>query len=121
MSKLYDRNPIIAALAIFVIVITCPIWTNLAGPSKPQPKKATGQCVADPDYMRKSHPDLLHEWRDLVVREGKRKWNGKHDMSLTKTCLGCHSSKAEFCDECHNYLGVKPRCWKCHVDPKEKN
>ena len=38
-------------------------------------------------------------------------------MSLTNTCLGCHSNKAQFCDQCHNYLEVTPYCWDCHVDP----
>ena len=29
-------------------------------------------------------------------------------MSLTRTCMDCHSNKAEFCDRCHNYLAVRP-------------
>ena len=27
-------------------------------------------------------------------------------MSLSNTCLDCHSNKAEFCDRCHNYASV---------------
>jgi hypothetical protein len=41
-------------------------------------------------------------------------------MSLSNTCLDCHSNKAEFCDRCHNYASVSPYCWDCHIDnPKE--
>jgi hypothetical protein len=41
-------------------------------------------------------------------------------MSLQNTCMQCHPNKAEFCDRCHNYASVKPYCWDCHVEPKEK-
>jgi nitrate/TMAO reductase-like tetraheme cytochrome c subunit len=40
-------------------------------------------------------------------------------MSLSQTCLGCHSNKEKFCDSCHTYSGVKPNCWNCHVVPQE--
>jgi len=32
--------------------------------------------------------------------------------------MNCHKDKAEFCDQCHSYMGVQPRCWDCHVYPK---
>ena len=48
--------------------------------------------------------------------------NGKaYNMSLQNTCMKCHPNKSEFCDKCHNYTSVKPYCWDCHVEPKEKN
>ncbi|MDX1708870.1 MAG: sulfate reduction electron transfer complex DsrMKJOP subunit DsrJ, partial [Desulfobacterales bacterium] len=67
---------------------------------------------------------LLDVWRDAVVREGKRIYvnpAGKEfNMSLSNTCLDCHSNKAEFCDRCHNYASVRPYCWSCHIEnPKE--
>jgi hypothetical protein len=66
--------------------------------------------------------DLLMDWRDEVVRRGNRNFvafNGRtYTISLTGTCMGCHSSKANFCDRCHDYAGVKPYCWDCHIDPK---
>ena len=37
--------------------------------------------------------------------------------SLTLECLSCHSNKDKFCDECHEYLKVKPYCWDCHIIP----
>jgi hypothetical protein len=67
---------------------------------------------------------LLVNWREEVVRRNVRSFtafNGKtYNMSLTGTCLsGCHTNKADFCDRCHNYVGVKgPYCMDCHIDPK---
>ena len=31
-------------------------------------------------------------------------------------CLDCHKNKSNFCDKCHDYMGVKPYCWECHAD-----
>jgi hypothetical protein len=42
----------------------------------------------------------------------------QYDMSLQNTCMKCHQNKAAFCDRCHNYVGVNPSCWGCHVEPK---
>ena len=71
--------------------------------------------------MQAKHMDLLDQWRLEVVREGKRFVEKRPDleMSLTKTCLKCHTSKAQFCDKCHNYAAVAPTCWDCHIIPKE--
>jgi hypothetical protein len=71
--------------------------------------------------MRERHMALLIEWRDAVVRNNVRTYTApdgrRYTISLTKTCLGCHTSKAEFCDRCHAFSGVSPYCWDCHVDP----
>ena len=80
------------------------------------------QCVAPISYMRASHMQLLLQWRRDVVRRGDRKYvafDGKvYDMSLTKTCLGCHN-KEQFCGRCHTYAGVSgPYCWNCHNEPQ---
>jgi hypothetical protein len=126
---MYDGGKIIAGLVVFVGLITFPIWSNLAKGETPvpQPKIVTQEtaCVAPTEYMRASHMALLNQWRDLVVREGNRVYvafDGKeHVMSLTNTCLNCHSNKAEFCDQCHNYLGLSVYCWDCHLVPEESN
>ena len=66
---------------------------------------------------------LVDDWREAVVREGIRSYVGsdgrEYEISLTETCLGCHSNKSEFCDKCHNYVGVRPDCWDCHNVPEE--
>ncbi len=39
--------------------------------------------------------------------------------SLQTTCLDCHDNKSQFCDQCHEYVGLDPYCWDCHIEPKE--
>ena len=91
----------------------------------PEPKIVTQEkrCVESKQVMRDRHMDLVYSWRDQVVREGRRSYvssDGRSfEMSLTKTCLKCHTNRAEFCDKAHDYAGVKPYCWDCHVVPKE--
>ncbi len=129
-KQMYDKGKVIAGLLIFVVLISFPFWYNL-GKAAPAPEpKLTGkaaeagqQCIEDKAYMTPEHMQILNDWRDTVVRDAKRIYvnrSGKEfEMSLTNTCLGCHSEKAEFCDKCHNYASVTPYCWDCHVDPKE--
>jgi hypothetical protein len=41
-------------------------------------------------------------------------------MSLSNTCLDCHSNYTEFCERCHQYASIEPYCWDCHINnPKE--
>ena len=125
---MYDTGKILAGLIIFLALLTSPVWYNAASGRAsyvPEPKIVTGekQCVAPKDYMKANHMDLLNEWRDLVVRGGERiydSFDGKeYIMSLSNTCMDCHSNKSDFCDSCHEYCGVKPYCWDCHVEPEE--
>ncbi len=66
---------------------------------------------------------LIEQWRRLVsgVDEGDKKFgtDKTYYKSLQVTCMDCHSNKSKFCDQCHDYLGVAPYCWDCHVEPKE--
>jgi len=119
-----DTGKIFAGVLIFLALVTFPIWfTGLSGrlgakPNLELPKGET-KCIEATEYMRHWHMDLLNRWRDEVVREGKRIYvaedGTRYEMSLTRTCLGCHTSKEKFCDRCHNYMGVEPYCWDCHV------
>ncbi len=122
-----DRGLIFGGLAIFLAAVTSPVWYNLAAGTAnkgPEPKLPAleKECVAPVGTMRRSHMNMLISWRDQVVRQDKRTFeafNGKkYEMGLTGTCLKCHDDKAAFCDRCHEYAGVKPYCWDCHVDPK---
>jgi len=129
-KKLYDKEQVVAGLVIFAILVTFPFWYNL-GKAAPAPKaeltelaKEAKVCVRPTEYMRTEHMQLLDVWRDTVVREGKRMYineAGKSfNMSLSNTCLDCHSNKDKFCDSCHNYASVDPYCYDCHIDnPKE--
>ncbi|OGQ82256.1 MAG: hypothetical protein A2289_00225 [Deltaproteobacteria bacterium RIFOXYA12_FULL_58_15] len=130
---MYNGGKIIAGIVIFIVLVTFPIWFSFSNESlgkKPEPKKPVGyeHCVEDTAYMKAFHMDLLNNWRDSVVRDGKGLYHSKafkgetYPMSLSDTtvqsCMTCHSSKADFCDQCHNYVGVTPYCWDCHVEPK---
>ena len=124
---MHDAGKIIAGLILFLVLVTSPVWYNAAAgkagfvpaPKAPVDKK---QCIEPKQVIRIVHKNLLTEWRDSVVRMGMRTYlagdTKTYTMSLTRTCVNCHTDKAEFCDQCHNYMGVKPRCWDCHNYPK---
>ena len=121
---MYDAGKILAGLAVFLVLVTAPMWWNLAtgadiqAPELDLPQGQPG-CVLPVGEMRASHMELLDDWRDLVVRDGERvmtTWDGRETRrSLTKTCLGCHTDTEKFCDRCHGYVGVAPNCWDCHL------
>jgi hypothetical protein len=125
---MYDASKIVAGLAVFVVLATSPLWYNAlsaAPPDKPilqQPTNGSTECVEATEYMRANHMDLLDQWRDTVVREDIRTYTSKagkdYTMSLSDTCLDCHSNKEQFCDACHTYSAVTPYCWDCHVIPE---
>jgi len=130
--RIYNAKPIFIGLVIFFGFATFPFWYNggRAAPP-PEPKLDTPviqklekkECVASKDYMRKSHMDLLNKWRTEAVRLANRYYvsaAGKtYPVSLQRGCMKCHSNKTEFCDQCHNYIGLTPYCWDCHIPPKQ--
>ena len=124
---MYDTGKIIPGLVVFAVLMTTPIWYSMAtgGISEvPELQLPAGetQCVEPTEWMRDNHMQLLDEWRNLVVRDGVHTYvagDGKeYTISLTETCLSCHSNKAEFCDTCHEYAGISPNCWECHNVPE---
>ena len=127
--KMYNGGLIKAGLALFLVLATFPLWYNLAlGDSAARPElempdpAVHPNCVAPLEQMRSSHMDLLDDWRDAVVRDGERIYTAddgtKYEMSLTKTCMDCHTNKEKFCDRCHDYMDVAPYCWDCHNAPQ---
>jgi cytochrome c1 len=138
--KIYDGGKIFLGLLVFVAIATFPFTFNMVmgkGTRAPEPKtdtpaiqeyeKVNGkkECVESKEFMRAEHMQLLNEWRDSVVRDYNRGYisNTSHKrftMSLQNGCMQCHSNKKKFCDECHNYMSVKPYCWDCHIAPVEK-
>jgi len=132
---MYNGGKIIVGLIIFVALFTFPFYYNIGKVNaKPEPKIDTPaiqnlppeekHCVQSKPFMRVEHMQLLNQWRDSAVRDGNRVYEGtggkKYYISLQNTCMKCHSNKKEFCDKCHNYMGVTPYCWSCHIAPKEK-
>ena len=127
---MYDATKILAGLIIGLGFFMSPFFYNAGKAAKaPTPEltpkaKEAEKCVLDTNFMRKKHMQLLDDWRHTVVRDGVRYFKAPDDqrylMSLQLTCMECHSNKTKFCDQCHNYLGVNPYCWECHLPPKEK-
>ncbi len=122
---MYDSGKIIAGLALFTVAAAFPVWyTHATGKAgyRPEPVLPEGEtkCVESKEYMLAEHMNMLDEWRDLVVRENQRTYvatdGEEYEMSLTETCLDCHSKKEEFCDRCHDYADEDPYCWDCHVE-----
>ena len=126
-----DKNKIIAGIVIFFVLLTSPFWYNLLAAKTPAPEvvltakaKAAKVCVRDTAWMKANHMQLLDEWRDAVVLKSERIYvspDGKeYNMSLSNTCLDCHSNYTEFCQRCHEYASIEPYCWECHINnPKE--
>ncbi|MBF0623902.1 MAG: hypothetical protein HQL82_03745 [Magnetococcales bacterium] len=71
------------------------------------------KCIQPTDWMRKNHMEFLKQRREVTVREGVR----IRDESLLQ-CQTCHTSRQAFCDRCHQYVGVHPDCFDCHIYPK---
>lgn len=134
--KIYNKGPIFLGIVIFAAMALFPIYNNFGKVNaKPEPKTDTPailewekvhgkkECVEPKAFMKTEHMHILDQWRDSVVRDGNELYlssSGRsHDMSLQNTCMKCHSNKKKFCDECHNYMAVKPYCWDCHIKPKE--
>ncbi len=124
---MYNARYVLIGLAVFAVLFTMPFWANIGRASYtppdlkyPDPAVAK-QCVMPKQWMRAEHMQLLNDWRDAAVRDGNRVFVGQdgkqYQASLTNGCMKCHDDKKEFCDKCHNQLGVSPYCWTCHVEP----
>lgn len=126
-----DKIKVLAGFIIFACIVSVPFWIN-AGKKVDAPEpvlsdiaKKAGVCIEED--MAANHMQILDVFRDTVVRgTGQRIYvnskGEKFGMSLSTgpdSCLGCHVSKADFCDKCHTYASVDPYCWECHIDPKE--
>jgi hypothetical protein len=120
---MYDAPKVIAGIILFLALIFFPVWYNgVTGKAGYVPQLNTGtdekKCIEETAFMKVNHMNLLNAWKDTAVRTGVRTYTARdgksYTMSLTGTCMKCHSKKAEFCDRCHNYAGVKPYCWDCH-------
>ncbi|HZD60659.1 MAG TPA: sulfate reduction electron transfer complex DsrMKJOP subunit DsrJ [Anaerolineae bacterium] len=129
---MYNGGKIIFGIFVFVALAAYPVYNNIGKATvEPEPKIDTPaiqklsekKCVESKEFMKAEHMVLLNKWRDLAVRDGQRVYvasdGQRYTISLQNTCMNCHSNKKEFCDKCHDYAGVKPYCWDCHVAPKE--
>lgn len=116
------------ALALALACATAQA-TGAAESGVPYPAIAGGQgeaCVADTDFMRRNHMDLLKHQRDETMQDGVR----GNPYSL-RECLDCHvvmgadampvtaQDPQHFCRSCHDYAAVKIDCFGCHASRPE--
>jgi hypothetical protein len=126
---MYDRGKIVIGLIIGICLLLFPFFYTFGKAAKAPTPELTAKaqeaktCIEPTAIMKTQHMKILDTWRNEVVRENNRLYTsstGKiYDMSLENTCMSCHSNKTQFCDQCHNYVGVTPFCWNCHLAPKE--
>ncbi len=120
---MYNKKYVIPFIIIFVVGFFMPVWYNaMAGTLGYAPKLQlpSGSCIENAHWMAANHMLLLKDWRNHAVRQGEviyHSSNGKTYYTAIYTCWECHKSRKEFCDKCHNYLGVRPECWDCHWTP----
>jgi len=108
---------------LFLIVGLTLGWVSWAGERGPLIPKAHGErCVAETDFMRRNHMDLIIHQRDDTVVRGIR----DEPFSLVE-CVDCHAqkdannkpirvdAKEQFCASCHDYVAVKIDCFGCHA------
>ena len=110
-----------ARITIFLAALLCLTNMAVATESYGMPKLDIGkggQCVAEPQWMRKNHMKVLFQQRDETVHQGIR--DGKYSL---KNCIECHASLRDnsvigradsFCEGCHRYEAVKIDCFECH-------
>ena len=121
---IYNAKVVIPVLLLFVGLLTYPLWQGGTNerPELQKPAKGT-HCVESAEWMRANHMQLLDQWRHEVVREQKRTYTSTtgetYNKSLSETCLDCHQSKEQFCDQCHEYASVKLVCFNCHLNPED--
>ncbi|MFP4039772.1 MAG: sulfate reduction electron transfer complex DsrMKJOP subunit DsrJ [Desulfosudaceae bacterium] len=119
-----NKGVIIIVLILFFVIVTVPLWWNIGSEAEaPEPEltekaKKAEKCVEATEFMTTEHMNLLDQWRERVVRDAERVYVNSEgesfDMSLTNTCLDCHSNYSDFCNKCHTYASVRPYCWDCH-------
>lgn len=130
---MYNKLSILSWIVVFIAIATLPFYYNTVKASSKLEvsldtpvisKMSKKQCVLPAAEMREKHMQLLDNWRDETVRDGKSELGVidgvQYEKSLQKTCLKCHSNKQDFCDKCHEYVNVKPYCFNCHIAPEEK-
>lgn len=104
-------------------------WIVISGERGPVIPKGKGdRCVAETDFMRRNHMDLIIHQRDETVIRGIR----DEPFSLVE-CVDCHvqrdsnnkairiDAKDQFCASCHEFVAVKIDCFGCHAALPDEN
>jgi len=122
-------RPTLLLQCLLLLLGLSVVWPGIAGEPGPAIPKGRGdQCVADTDFMRRNHMDLIIHQRDETVIRGIR----DEPFSLVE-CVDCHAqqnasnepirvdSQGQFCASCHDYVAVKIDCFDCHAAVPDSN
>ncbi len=118
------RSVLLSAVLLGAMLAVAPLAAFAADgvPFPVVPKATGGECVEDPEVMRRDHMEFLRHQRDDTMRQGIR--TERHSL---KGCIDCHAvagddgrpvgidSEEHFCRVCHDYVAVKPDCFGCHA------
>lgn len=143
MNVLRARRFAVTAAVMLACAAALGFAAHAAAPTAADasaPTPGAMHCIAPPDQIRRTHPDLLKHQRDLTVRQGIR-----GEPASLKACIGCHAAPeyqavtrmlterlqhagavidpsrfsddqgAAFCQTCHAYAAVKLDCFECHA------
>lgn len=122
-----QKNIKAIAVAVAVLIVLFPLLYSLVVPVVSQGTESAepfleipeGKCVKDATYMRYHHMTLLKNIRDEAVRGGKRGTMGDNGWEITlDNCLKCHTSREQFCAQCHRAVNLPLNCYDCHYDPE---
>jgi hypothetical protein len=119
--------------ALLALTLSAPALAADSGrvPLPNIPEAKGEKCVEPEDVMRRNHMDYLKAHRDETMRQGIR--TTKYSL---KACLECHAAdeakgeevvagkekaQGHFCQNCHQYAGVKIDCFECHATKPEGN
>jgi len=120
LNQVLGNRTIAIVVAVSALIILFPLGYSVVGvafsPPRPfleKPDEKHENCVRDTSYMRFHHMDLLKELREEAVREGK---GGEISVN---SCRECHTSRKQFCNQCHNAVNLYVDCFGCHYYPLE--
>jgi hypothetical protein len=126
-----NKNRLVAlGLILFVLLFTFPFVMNFGkttAQTQPPPLLQDARAmqeladklgVKNAEEFREKHRQILSEWKELAVRDGKRIYVAK-DGREVPISLENLASQPQYCSTCHDYAGIeKPSCWTCHEEPK---
>jgi hypothetical protein len=120
INTMLDSNRNVIVVVILALIILGPIGYygilsasgDQADPFLERPDEKYQECIRETTYMRFNHWVLLKEIREQVMRDGNR------EEIVLKNCKDCHTSRARFCDQCHNTVSLTPDCFDCHNYPE---
>lgn len=121
---MYHKGYVVLLIVVMLGLASAPLILANSGKGfeyvREELEKPKGDhCIESKDYMSKYHMELLNEWREMAIREGKRLYisNGEIYNASIYECFNCHKYE-EFCSKCHEFGGVEVYCWTCHTPPE---